>query len=214
MITCRGRPFLEWVIQYLMHQGIRRFVVSLGHLAEVAQGYFRQRPTDGVAIETVREPAPLGTGGGCRFAWDAVPDSDALVANGDSLLLADLGPAWEVFDRPDVDGVLLGLPQEDASRYGTLGVGPDGRLLSFQEKRPGPGIINGGVYLLKGWLRLALPAGMPLSIERDVFPHWLGLGVDLRVVSCPAPFLDIGTRESLQEAEQFLANAWPWRSPE
>jgi NDP-sugar pyrophosphorylase family protein len=209
MILCRGRPFLEWVVEYLKHQGLTRFVVSLGHLAAVAETHFEQRPADGTVIETVREPSPLGTGGGCRLAWDAVPDADVLVANGDSLLLAELAPAREVFARPEVDGVLLGLPQEDASRYGTLVVRAEGRLLSFQEKRPGPGLINAGVYVLKRRLRQAIPAGTPLSMERDVFPRWLAEGVDLRVVACPAPFLDIGTPESLEAAEGFLASAWP-----
>jgi D-glycero-alpha-D-manno-heptose 1-phosphate guanylyltransferase len=207
MIPCRGRPFLEWVVRHLRRQGLNRFVISLGHLAPIAEAYFRQRPADGAVIETVREPTPLGTGGGCRFAWDAVGNSDVLVANADSLLLADLCPAWEVFSRPEVDGVVLGLPQEDASCYGTLVTGPAGRLLSFQEKRPGPGLVNAGVYLLKKRLRPTLPAQTPQSMERDVFPRWLAAGMDLRVVACSAPFIDIGTPESLRGAEEFLDRA-------
>ncbi len=205
MIPCGGRPFIECVIRYFASQGVSRFVVSLGHLAEIAEAYFRKRPKDDVAIATVREPAPLGTGGGVRFAWDSIPESDVLVANGDSLVVADLAPAFALFARPEVDAVLLGVSQDDASRYGTLCVDAGGRLLAFKEKRPGAGLVNAGVYLLKWRLRETIAAGTPLSMETDVIPRWLADGRRILVQPCRAPFIDIGTPESLDTAAAFLA---------
>jgi D-glycero-alpha-D-manno-heptose 1-phosphate guanylyltransferase len=205
MIPCGGRPFIEWVIRYFASQGVTSFVVSLGHLAEIAEAYFRKRPKDDLAIATVREPAPLGTGGGVRFAWDSVPGADVLVANGDSLVVADLAPALELFSQPDIDAVLLGVHQDDASRYGTLRIDAAGRLLAFEEKRPGAGLINAGVYLLKSQLREAILAGVPLSMEIDVIPRWLADGRQIHVQPCRGPFIDIGTPESLDTAAAFLA---------
>ena len=46
MIPCGGRPFIEWVIRCFASQGVGRFVVSLGHLAEIAEAYFRERIFD------------------------------------------------------------------------------------------------------------------------------------------------------------------------
>jgi D-glycero-alpha-D-manno-heptose 1-phosphate guanylyltransferase len=205
MIPCGGRPFIEWVIRYFTSEGIGRFVVSLGHLAEVAETYFRKRPKDDVAIATVREPAPLGTGGGVRLAWDSVPGADVVVANGDSLVLADLAPAFALFARPEVDALLLGVHQDDASRYGTLRVDAGGRLLAFEEKRSGAGLINAGVYLLKSQLRESILAGTPLSMETDIIPRWLADDRRILVQPCRAPFIDIGTPESLDTAAAFLA---------
>lgn len=205
MIPCAGRPFIEWVIRYFASQGVSRFAVSLGHLAEVAEAYFRDRPKDDVTIATVREPSPLGTGGGVRLAWDSITGADVLVANGDSLVVADLTPAFALFARPDVDAVLLGVHQHDASRYGTLRADAAGRLLSFEEKRPGSGLINAGVYLLKSRLRETIPAGVPLSMETDVIPRWLADGRRIHVHACRSPFIDIGTPESLDTAATFLA---------
>ena len=205
MIPCGGQPFIEWVIRYFAAQGVSRFVVSLGYLAEVAEVYFRDRPKDDMAIATVREPAPLGTGGGVRFAWDSVPAADVIVANGDSLVLVDLAPAFALLASPEVDAVLLGVHQDDSSRYGTLRVDPDGRLLAFEEKRPGSGLINAGVYLLKSRLRESIPAATPLSMETDVIPRWLADGHRIHVHPCRAPFIDIGTPESLDTTAAFLA---------
>ncbi len=210
MIPVGGRPFLEWVIRHFASQGVRQFVVSLGHLAEVAESYFGERPADELSIKTVREPEPLGTGGGMLFAQQAAADADPLIlANGDSLVLAPLAGAWRLLEDPTVDGVVLGLDVEDAGRYGGLEVDASGRLLRFREKQPGRGLINAGVYFFRRRLLASFPETRPLSMELDVFPELLGNGAKLMTHRCCAPFLDIGTPESLAEAEPFLARHWP-----
>ncbi len=210
MIPAGGYPFLEWVIQHFAAQGIRRFVVSLGHLAEVAETYFRIRPTDELSIKTVRETEPLGTGGGFLFAQQAAGEADPLVlANGDSLVLADLQGAWQILEDPQVDGVVVGLEIEDASRYGGLQTDSGDRLLRFSEKQPGRGLINAGVYFFRRRLLATFAQKRPLSVEMDVFPELLRQGANLMVHRCCAPFLDIGTPESLAEAEPFLSRHWP-----
>lgn len=210
MIPAGGRPFIEWIIRYFQSQGIRQFVISLGHLAEVAEGYFCERPADELSIKTVRETEPLGTGGGFVYAQQLAGGADPLIlANGDSLVLADLQGAWRLLDDPSVDGVVLGLDVEDASRYGGLQVDPAGRLLRFSEKQPGQGLINAGVYFFRRRLLASFPEKRPLSMELDVFPELLRQEAKLMVHRCCAPFLDIGTPESLAEAEPFVARHWP-----
>jgi D-glycero-alpha-D-manno-heptose 1-phosphate guanylyltransferase len=206
MIRAAGRPFLEWVIRYFEHEGLRSFVVSLGHRADVALAYLRERPADGARIAAVVEPAPLGTGGALAFAAQAAPGADPLVAaNADSLFLADLGPAWAASEPDEVDGVVLGAAVSDAARYGTLEVDAGGRLTAFREKVTGRGIVNAGIYVLRRRLLERFPARRPLSLEREALPALLAEGAHLRVVACDAPFLDIGTPESLAQAEPFIA---------
>lgn len=210
LIPAAGRPFIEWVIRHFQRQGVRRFVISLGHLAEVAEAHFRQRPADELSIATVRETEPLGTGGGFLFAQQAAADADPLfLANGDSLVLAELGGVWRLLEDPAVDGVLVGLSVDDAARYGGLETDGAGRLTGFREKRPGAGLINAGVYCFRRRLLAAFPRQFPLSMELDVFPALLRQGANLAVHRCAAPFLDIGTPESLAEAGKFLSQHWP-----
>jgi D-glycero-alpha-D-manno-heptose 1-phosphate guanylyltransferase len=210
LIPAAGRPFIEWVIRQLQSQGVRRFVVSLGHLAEVAEAYFRERPADELSIKTVRETEPLGTGGGFLFAQQAAGDADPLLlANGDSLVLADLAGLWRQLEDPTVDGVVVGLEVDDAARYGGLDVDGEGRLLEFREKRAGAGLINAGVYCFRRRLLAAFPKRLPLSMELDVFPALLERGAKLLVHRSTAPFLDIGTPESLAAAGKFLSRHWP-----
>jgi len=208
MIPVAGRPFLEWVIGHLHRQRIDRFVISLGHLAHVAEAYFARRPDDGLTIRSVCEQAALGTGGAFQWAATAAPRADPLVmVNGDSLLPGDYSAAWTTLRNDAVDGVILAVEVEDASRYGRLQIDTRGRLTGFREKQPGGGAINAGVYFLKRRLLAVVPRAAPLSMEIQVFPHWLARGARIEVHTCQAPFLDIGTPETVALAEEFIRGA-------
>jgi len=208
MIPIGGKPFLEWALRYWEEQGATHAVLSLGHLAQVAQDYFIHRPAGDIRIDTVVETEPLGTGGAVRYAAQFAADnlSDPFfVANGDSLVAADLEPAIDMVLQ-GADGVVLGVSVPDAARYGTLVIDGRNRLIRFGEKQPGAGVINAGVYLFRRALLERFPPHTPLSMELDVFPNLLATGADLRAAVCqqPTPFLDIGTPESLSQAESFL----------
>jgi len=195
-----GRPFLEWQLRYWARYGATDVILSAGHLAEVVDRFAAGR--DGVRV--VREPEPMGTGGAIRYCARQVRLSDPfLVANADSLVIADLAG---FLDCPEpIDGKLLAIEVEDASRFGTVEVDPAGLLRGFREKRPGRGWINGGVYLFRRSLLDRFPDRTPLSIETEVFPHLLESGAKLQVVEQQADFLDIGTPESFARGEAFVA---------
>jgi D-glycero-alpha-D-manno-heptose 1-phosphate guanylyltransferase len=205
LISCLGRPFIEWVLDTVAQHGICDVIVSTGHLADVSARYFATRARDSLSIGLVRESQPLGTGGAIRFAWLSATDHDVLVLNGDSLLAAEWTAAWDAFAAPEVDAVIVGVMQDDASRFGTLRFDAAHRLISFDEKRPGGGVINAGIYILKQRLLSSIPSTNPLSIEHDLFPGWLAEGRDIRVSVAAGPFIDIGTPDSLSAATGFLS---------
>jgi NDP-sugar pyrophosphorylase family protein len=206
MVPVAGRPFLEWVVRYLARQGIRRVILSTGHLAGLVEAHFRSQPVPGVLTRCLAETQPLGTAGGflnaARLSGDSPPAW--LVLNGDSLVFADLGRSVHELSNPAVAGVVVGCAVPNASRYGTLAIGPAGDLQGFEEKRPGKGVINAGIYLLRESLVRELDSKTPLSFEQDVFPQLIKRGALLRVFTVTAPFLDIGTPESLGQAQSFV----------
>jgi D-glycero-alpha-D-manno-heptose 1-phosphate guanylyltransferase len=105
----------------------------------------------------------------------------------------------------ELDGVVFGVGVDDASRYGSLRVSPGGRLVEFAEKRPGKGLVNAGIYLLKRRVLEAFPAEVVLSMETDIFPELLENGCRIRVVSLGScDFLDIGTPGSVHLASDFI----------
>jgi NDP-sugar pyrophosphorylase family protein len=61
------------------------------------------------------------------------------------------------------------------------------------------------VYLLSKHALTPFQRPGQISIEQDIFPHFVATGADLRGFDVgPVPFIDIGTPQSLQEADAFV----------
>ena len=210
MIPAAGRPFLHWVTAWLAEAGIADIVYSIGHMAAAIEIWAveERKAWPGVRLRTAAEPAPLGTGGAVR-ACLSLCGPWILVANGDSLVSAALGPVLDRVGAEGLDGAIIGLPMADTSRYGSLDQDGRGLLRGFFEKRPGAGLINGGVYLFRRSLLEGFPAGKVLSMETDVIPALLAQGARLAVATSDAPFLDIGTPQSVTQAEDFIRRVFP-----
>jgi D-glycero-alpha-D-manno-heptose 1-phosphate guanylyltransferase len=205
MASVNGKPFIEWVVRYLAKQKIQNVILSTGHLAETIGKHFQSQPVKNIQISCVPETKPLGTAGGFLNAIrDAKEKPQAwLVMNGDSLVLASLGNLFHML-AGRTEGAILGVRVPDASRFGTISQNEHGELTGFNEKKSGAGVINAGVYLFRPSAIELFPAQTPLSFELDVFPALIARKIRLKVCVTDAPFLDIGTPESLPLAENFI----------
>lgn len=207
MILVAGRPFLDWVLLYLQAEGVCDVIISAGYRGDVVAKHYETVPIPNMQVRVVQEPSPLGTGGGFLHAQQFTSAERLIVMNGDSLVLA---PIKQLAAEDSSDSAaVLGVEVEDSSRYGTLEIGARGRLAGFREKQSGAGFVNAGVYSFSREILKLFPAQRPLSLETDVFPALLKAGCDARVYRCRAPFLDIGTPESLAAATSFVDLHFP-----
>ena len=128
----------------------------------------------GLAVESVVEPAPRGTGGAVRFALAALGhEGPFLVANGDTYL--DQGLVAVATAAPEATAQIGLVAVADAARYGLVETDAAGRVVGFAEKgRAGPGRINAGLYRLTPDClapdRLEHAETETFSLERDVLP--------------------------------------------
>lgn len=212
MMPVVGRPFLEWVIRYLAKQGVRHFALSTGFRAEAVERHFADNPVADCTVLCVHENQPMGTAGGFLHAvtGSGLDSPVWLVANGDSLALAPLDGLLSAVQSRPAGGAILGLEVADTSRFGTLRTTLQGGLLSFAEKHPGAGLINAGVYAFPRELLQEFPATRPLSFETEVFPALLAKKCPLQIVTSQSPFLDIGTEDSLAQANCFITKHANW----
>ncbi|MBN9518511.1 nucleotidyltransferase family protein [bacterium] len=197
-----GRPYLTHLLDQLFTAGAGDVVLLTGYGADQVRAAFG----DGYRGMTLRysvEPEPLGTGGAVRHALDLFA-GDVLLMNGDSYCAIDLAGLVATARHTGQVGVALA-HVDDVSRYGTVGIGPTGRVTAFAEKggASGAGWINAGVYLIPRGCVADIPAGRAVSLEREVLPRWVA---DPGIRGVPGGrFIDIGTPESFAEAEAFFA---------
>ncbi len=144
------RPFLELLVRQLGAQGIHRLVLCTGYLSEQIEDMFEGGGDLGATIEYSRESSPMGTGGALKLAQRYLQDeSEFLVLNGDSFLEIDFGRLVDFHRQRGGVATLALVPVPNASRYGTVQIAGDGRVLGFAEKAGHnvPGTINAGVYI-------------------------------------------------------------------
>jgi NDP-sugar pyrophosphorylase family protein len=159
----------------------------------------------GLYLAYSQEESPLGTAGALRLALPLLASDPVLILNGDSFCDMDLHAFWRWYDARETAGALLLHKTFDTTRYGRVRVDNDGRVLRFDEKSDhgGPGWMNAGIYLLSRRLLLTIPMRRAVSLEREMFPAWIGRG--LYSYCSEGRFLDIGIPEAYATAEQFFA---------
>jgi D-glycero-alpha-D-manno-heptose 1-phosphate guanylyltransferase len=205
MIPILGRPFLDYVVEYLAGQGIERIIISSGYLGDQIEAFFRNSRYN-LAVRCMREPQPMGTGGALSYVASVIDMPPLfLVINGDSLVPFHLSSLVAAIENR-ADASIVGVRCRDSQRFGTLMVDEFGMLQGFHEKSEtkNNALVNSGVYLLSDSLLVQRGAPEPASLERDYFPKWLEMGRCIAVVAENGPFLDIGTPESLLTASSFV----------
>ncbi len=190
-----GRPFICYQLGYLIRSGIRRVVLCTGYMGRQVRDTVGET-YGGIELAYSQEDEPLDTAGALRLALPSIASDPALVMNGDSLFKADLGEFYRLHAASGAECSLLLVEMEDCRRYGRVRTDSRSRVIRFEEKsdEPGPGCVSAGVYLLSKRMIEQIPTGRPVSIEREVFPAWVGRG--LYAFCGKGAFIDIGTPES------------------
>lgn len=199
-----NKPFLVYLLEQLADAGVKKVVICIGYLGGQIKATFGDS-YGSLDLIYSQEASQLGTAGALRLALPLLESDSVLVLNGDSYCDTNLNNFWSYHLSKGSEATLLLTQVRDTKRYGRVQVNDEGRLLSFAEKveSNGPGWINAGVYLLKHNLLLTIPKNRPVSLERELFPQWLG-GNFYGYCTPSASFLDIGTPQSYSAAVDFF----------
>lgn len=206
MAPVNGRPFLELLLSYWIAQGVRRFVLSIGYLAERITSHFGDS-WRGAEIAYARETHPLGTGGGLLLALEQARSNDVLVLNGDTFFAVELGPFAALHKKRTADCSISLYRSHDTKRYLGIALDADGRVISLGAEAGSKRLlINGGVYLFRTAALHRLPwrPGVRASVESDVLPHGLHSGWRIYGRQYRGAFIDIGVPQDYARASKVL----------
>lgn len=166
-----GRPFLKLLLEQLSNKGFSRVILATGYLGGQILSVIG-RNFAGMSIEYSQEDEPLGTGGALAKAMAKCSQNCVFAINGDTWLDLDFHGAFS-FWRQTGGIVIVGIYQEDVSRYGKLEI-VDGQIVNLGEKNAaGSGWVNGGCYILPVDLFATKSFGSVFSFERDFLPAYL-----------------------------------------
>jgi D-glycero-alpha-D-manno-heptose 1-phosphate guanylyltransferase len=83
MAVVAGKPFLHYVINHFIKEGIEKLIFSLGYKHEVIEAYLNKEYST-INIQYSIEEEPLGTGGAIKLACEKATEENVLVLNGDT----------------------------------------------------------------------------------------------------------------------------------
>jgi NDP-sugar pyrophosphorylase family protein len=208
MASVSGRPFLELLLRQLERYGFRRVILAIGYRGAEIEAHFGAR-FGGMDLLYSNETSPLGTAGALRNAAAQVRSASCLAMNGDSYTDVDLAKFAAAHRESHADVSVVMAPVDERSDCGSIEVDGAGNLVQFLEKAQSPAAryLNAGVYAIAVPRLLEMPEGVAISLEREMFPRWIGRGLNVKGFVYSGKCIDIGTPDRYRLANEVLAGA-------
>jgi D-glycero-alpha-D-manno-heptose 1-phosphate guanylyltransferase len=205
LVPVGDRPFIAHVLDAVNGAGLTELVMAVSFRWEALRDQFGAAYR-GMSIRYSVEAEPLGTGGAI---WQCFREYDlqrALILNADTLFRIDLTRLIDLHHSTGATVTMALRRVADTARYGAVECDATGRITAFHEKgRSGPGLVNGGIYVVERseLEKTAWPA--KFSFEQDFLQARLN---EVRPVGyeSDAYFIDIGVPEDLERARLELAS--------
>jgi D-glycero-alpha-D-manno-heptose 1-phosphate guanylyltransferase len=203
MAPVKGKPFLSYVLDYLIDQEIDKVMLSVGYLKDQIINHFSFKYKN-LIIEYSIENEPLGTGGAIKQSIDYCTQNDMFVLNGDTYFTPGLWKMEELHFQTTADVTIAVKEMDETGRYGQIMTNKNGRITDFREKDPisASGWINGGIYLINRKIFDSI-SEQKFSLENDVFKTNCST-LKMQAYETDAFFLDMGIPEDYIHAQTLI----------
>lgn len=199
MAPVAGKPFLYYLFTTLIESGFTHIILSLGYKHEVIEEWIASGSLP-IAISSVTEDTPLGTGGAVKLALSRANEEEVFILNGDTFFEVSFTDMLTLHKQTRSAATLALKEMRQFDRYGVVDIEmPSNRILRFHEKQYcESGLINGGIYLINRRELDGYPA--KFSLEKDFFEKQLSSSTLSGYIS-NGYFIDIGIPEDYERAQ-------------
>lgn len=204
MAPVAGQPFLKYIVEEVIRQGVTRIIMAVHYKKEDIMSYFGNIYS-GVPIIYSIEEQPLFTGGAVKMAMVNCKEEYVWIINGDTYFNVPMRHMMDEVTEKDMVAAIAVKEMEDFSRYGKVELDKNGTVVKFHEKCfCKKGWINGGIYVLRRDSLKDYPKRF--SLEENFFPILLK---DKKLYAFPSNgyFVDIGVPEDYNRAQVHFSKA-------
>lgn len=171
MIEFHGKPFLEYLIEDLRDQGIKRFVIAVGYLAEVITDYFGNGNQLDVEIIYSYGSVEDQTGQRVLNAKELL-DETFLLCYCDNICPLNLRDAWDQFQSSPCDIQLSAYQNNDSYTKSNLKINRNRQIEVYDKSRTNPNLE--GVEIGYAFIRKRALSFLPrtnCSFETEIYPQ-------------------------------------------
>jgi NDP-sugar pyrophosphorylase family protein len=195
-------PILEVVLRQLKHFGFRKITISVNHLADLIQTFFRDGKKLGLDINYCMEDTPLGTAGSISLVDDIT--EHFFVMNGDLLTTIDYSVMMCSHISSGAAATIGVFPREVKIDFGVLELGSRGELLQYKEKPEYEFLVSMGVNAFHKSVLEFIPKGKYLDIPA-LMMNLKEAGKSVLTFRSKCEWLDIGRPDDYEKATEEFA---------
>jgi D-glycero-alpha-D-manno-heptose 1-phosphate guanylyltransferase len=203
-----NKPFLAYLLDFWITQGVNRFVLSVGYKHEAIQNKFGSE-YKGVEVDYAVETLPLGTGGGLILSSKKLRSPEPfLILNGDTFFNVNLIDLLKHHLTCEADITLSLIEIPGNKRYNSAVLDDKGFVQSLEKrsKTSKSNWANGGVYVMTLNLlhEYANHYDKNCSLEDELLPDLLKKRRRVAGFISNGDFVDIGSPEDYLRAGEIL----------
>ncbi len=203
LVPVSGRPFIDYQLELLAHEGVTDVVLCVGHLGEQIRTHCGDGSRYGLRMTYSDDgPQPCGTAGALKHAAPLLGER-FFVTYGDAYPRCDYRAIWDRFARERARGLMTVYENRNAV-YPSNVVVEDGHVTIYNKETQTTTMawIDFGVSLFRRAAVDLIPAARPVDLgelnraliaRRELLAHLV-----------PHRFYEIGTSESLAEFETLV----------
>lgn len=205
-----NKPLLDWTLKNLAKSKVKEVILAVNYMAEAFIHHYGNTAYQ-MKLHYSRETMPLGTGGPIKKAEDLIGQKGPFVVlNGDIFTTINYAEVVKKHEKTNAAATIMLYKVEDPSRYGTVELTKNNKVVRFVEKPPKgkapSNLVNAGIYVLEPEIFSYIPHGHRVSIERQVFPKLAAKG-KLYAYEFEGLWVDIGKHEDYLRANRLLLDA-------
>ncbi len=201
MIDIKGKPFLEYLINYLKDQGFKKILLLAGYkgyqLKKKIRKIFKK---DGIRIEFYIEKKPMGTGYALKKAKNKLENKFFLI-NGDTF--SNLN--FKGFLKSVNSDKLINLCVTNKKNTQSGNFFLTNKKIFFREKpSKSSGLINCGIYFLKKEIIKHITIKKN-SFEKNLIPRMIAIE-QISLIKKKVQIIDIGTIKGMKDFTKYTLN--------
>jgi D-glycero-alpha-D-manno-heptose 1-phosphate guanylyltransferase len=209
MAPIKGKPFLGYLLDYWLHQGIKHFILSVGYKYEIIRQHYGDKYKSADVSYSIEKEA-LGTGGGLLLAIKYLRSKEPFILlNGDTFFAINLNSLFTHHKNYKADMTLSLIEKKQNKRYSDVLLDNDGLIYSIDSTTNSSdnSMANGGVYMIEGSLFSNYQKNDPnfFSLEEEILPQLLIQKKRIAGFFSQNSFVDIGIPEDYNLATEILS---------
>jgi NDP-sugar pyrophosphorylase family protein len=197
-------PILEVVLRQLKSFGFRKITLSVNHLADLIQTFFKDGRSLGLDITYCMEDKPLGTAGSISLVEDIT--EYFLVMNGDLLTTLDYGAMIRSHISSGAAATIGVFPREVKIDFGVLDIDSQGQLVDYREKPRYEYLVSMGVNAFQKSVLEFIPKKQYLDIP-TLMLNLKNAGKQVMTFRSECEWLDIGRPDDYEQAVKLFDEA-------